>query len=77
MKNDSTKKCKIALWRDLADQHIRFFDSHASNANGFPDPSGKAVAIYFPNSLYRHYRQLRIQQNMTPDQQIDVVSVEI
>ena len=59
------------------EHHFHLFDSHASNANGFPDPTGKAVAMYFPYSLYRHYRQLRIQQNMTPDQQIDVFSVQI
>ena len=41
--------------------------------------TGKAVAIYFPNSvsLYRHFREFGIQQNMTPDQQIDVVPVQI
>ena len=33
------------------EHHFHLFDSHASNANGFPDPTGKAVAIYFPNSL--------------------------
>lgn len=41
------------------DDHYHLFDSYARDANGFPDQAGKAVAIYFPNSvsLCRHFQQ--------------------
>lgn len=41
------------------DDHYNLFNSHARYANGFPDQAGKAVAIYFTNSvsLCRNFQQ--------------------
>ena len=61
------------------DDHYHLFDSHARDANGFPDQAGKAVAIYFANAetLCNHFNSFGLSRNMMADQQIDVVPLQI
>lgn len=61
------------------DDYYHLFDSYARDANGFPDQAGKAVAIYFPNSvsLCRHFQQFGDCRNIMAEQQIDVFPVQV